>query len=70
MTGRAGSATKCSASQAFARLVRLARWCDVYFQNNISLATLWPPLLLDKPLIVTHAGWIQRDDGSRRGAIT
>lgn len=49
---------------SFARLVRLARWCDVYVQNNISLATLWPPLILDKPLIVCHATWIQRADGS------
>ncbi len=39
-------------------LLRQARWCDVFFQNNISLQTLWPALLLRKPLVVAHHTWL------------
>ncbi len=31
-------------------LLSLVRWCDVYFQNNISLRTLWPLLLVRRPV--------------------
>lgn len=40
------------------RLVRELLWCDVYFQNNISLQTLWPALILGKPTLITHQTWI------------
>lgn len=46
------------------RLLGIARWCDVYFQNNISLQTLWPLLFLSRPLVITLATWIARPDGS------
>lgn len=39
------------------------RWCDVYLQSNISLATLWPALLSRKPVLVVHHTWISRVDG-------
>jgi glycosyltransferase involved in cell wall biosynthesis len=39
-----------------AELFRLTKWCDVFWQNNLSLRTLWPALLLRKPVVVTHQG--------------
>lgn len=39
------------------------RWCDVYLQSNISLATLWPALLSRKPVLIVHHTWIARVDG-------
>jgi len=37
-------------------LVSAVRWCDLLWQNNLSLRTLWPGLLLRKPVIITHQG--------------
>ena len=45
-------------------LIRQARWCDVFLQNNISLRTLWPLLFIRRPLFVTHQTWITNPDGS------
>ena len=45
-------------------LVRQVRWCDVFFQNNISLRTLWPLLFIRRPLFITHQTWITNPDGS------
>src|SRR4029077_1967887 len=42
-----------------ARLGKLVRWCDVVFQNNISLRHLAPALLLGKPVLVVHQTWIR-----------
>lgn len=39
-----------------AQLFELVKWCDVFWQNNLSLRTVWPGLFLRKPVIVTHAG--------------
>lgn len=39
-----------------AQLFPLTSWCDVLWQNNLSLRTLWPALLLRKPIVVTHQG--------------
>lgn len=47
------------------RLLRIAAWCDVWFQNNISLGTLWPLMLVRRPVVIRHATWIERPDGSR-----
>ncbi len=44
-------------------LTRLLRWCDVVFQNNISLRSLIPALLLRKRVIVVHQTWIQNPRG-------
>lgn len=43
---------------------KLVRWCDVYFQSNISLATLWPAWLLGKPVVVTYHTWLTRPNGT------
>lgn len=37
-------------------LLRVLRWCDVYWQNNLSLRTLWPNLLVRRPVVITHQG--------------
>ncbi|HTP40135.1 MAG TPA: glycosyltransferase family 4 protein [Steroidobacteraceae bacterium] len=40
------------------QLLRLLRWCEVCFHNNISLRTAWPLLLLPRPWVVAHHTWI------------
>ncbi len=42
---------------------RLFRWCDLYFQNNISLTALWPLLIARRPWAVAHHSWVTRMDG-------
>jgi glycogen(starch) synthase len=38
------------------KLFSLVQWCDVFWHNNLSVRTVWPALLLRKPLVVTHQG--------------
>ena len=45
------------------RLLSLLRWCDLLFQNNISLRSLIPALLMRKRAIVTHQTWLRDDRG-------
>jgi len=42
-----------------AKLIELVRWCDVYFQNNISLLLAWPLLFVRRPWVVAHHTWIR-----------
>jgi len=42
-----------------AKLLELVRWCDVYFQNNISLMLAWPLLVVRRPWVVAHHTWIR-----------
>lgn len=37
-------------------LQRALRWCDICWQNNMSLRTLWPALLQRIPIVITHQG--------------
>lgn len=37
-------------------LFSAVKWCDLLWQNNLSLRTFWPGLFLRKPVIVTHQG--------------
>jgi glycogen(starch) synthase len=46
-----------------ARLWKLVRWCEVVFQNNISLRHLFPALLLRKPVLLAHQTWIRDVSG-------
>jgi glycosyltransferase involved in cell wall biosynthesis len=39
------------------------RWCDIYFQNNISLQTAWPLFFVRKPWVVCTHTWIEKPDG-------
>lgn len=47
------------------KLLALVRWCDIFFQANVSLRGLWPLLLVRRPWIVSHHGWYSRPDRSR-----
>jgi glycosyltransferase involved in cell wall biosynthesis len=42
----------------FAQLHERAKWCDIYYQNNISLPLARPLLLVRRPWVVTHQTWI------------
>lgn len=44
-------------------LLRWTRWCDVFFQANVSLRGLWPLLLLRRPWVVSHHSWYCQSDG-------
>lgn len=37
-------------------LLRLVRWCDVFWHNNLSVRTAWPLLFLRRPFVITHQG--------------
>jgi len=45
------------------QLWQLAKWCDVYVQNNISLPLAWPLLVLRRPWIIVHQTWIPKPRG-------
>ncbi|WP_263355836.1 glycosyltransferase family 4 protein [Acidicapsa ligni] len=45
------------------QLTALGRGTDIHFQNNISLKTLLPLLLLRKPTFITHQTWLHQSDG-------
>lgn len=38
------------------KLRRALRRCDIFWQNNLSLRTLWPALLQRTPIVITHQG--------------
>lgn len=40
-------------------LLKLTRWSDIIFHNNISLRALWPLLAIDRPWVVTHHIWME-----------
>lgn len=42
-------------------LLRLVRWSDIYFHNNVSVRSAWPLLVVRKPWVVAHQTWIPRD---------
>ena len=42
------------------KLFGLVKSCDVFWHNNLSLRTVWPAVLLRRPLLVTHQGSYSR----------
>lgn len=46
------------------RLFSLAAWSQVFFQNNISLQTLWAAFAARRPWVVAHQTWITRVNGA------
>lgn len=44
-------------------LLRLATWCDIWFQNNISLQTIMPGFFARKPVVVAHHTWLAQSEG-------
>lgn len=45
-------------------LFAAVRACDVYFQHNISLKTLWPLAFARRPWVVSFQTWLTRADGT------
>ncbi|WP_017323927.1 glycosyltransferase family 4 protein [Synechococcus sp. PCC 7336] len=45
------------------QLLDLMRWCDLYFQNNISLQALWPLSIVRRPWVVAHHTWLRDASG-------
>ncbi len=45
------------------KLLGLLSWCDLFFQNNISLRSLIPALFLGKRSIVVHQTWLRSHAG-------
>jgi glycosyltransferase involved in cell wall biosynthesis len=41
------------------------RWCDVFFQNNISLQSAWAAFVSWRPWVITHQTWIAQVNGRR-----
>jgi glycogen synthase len=37
-------------------LSKAITWCDLFWQNNLSLRTLWPAWPLRRPVVITHQG--------------
>jgi glycogen synthase len=46
-------------------LWRAYLWCDVVFQNNIELRTLWPLVFIRRPLVIGLQTWIRTTDERR-----
>lgn len=44
-------------------LLKLTRWADVVFQNNISLELAWPLFVVRRPWIVAHQVWLNSVSG-------
>ena len=49
------------------QFLRLMQWCDVYFQNGISLRDAWPLLIIRRPWVIRHGGWIRNLNGNLKG---
>lgn len=46
------------------QLIRLHKWADVVFENNVCLRLSWPAFLLKKRSVVSLQTWVSRLDGS------
>jgi len=58
-----GATYRVTRRPSIAQLFALLRWCDLFFQNNISLRSLIPALILRKPTLVVHQTWLQNTRG-------
>ena len=54
--GAADSVYPIVRKPSLGQLFEAIRWCDLFWQNNLSLRTLWPILVLRKPVVITHQG--------------
>src|ERR1700730_218714 len=59
----AGAPYRITRRPSIAELIRLLRWSDLFFQNNISLRSLIPALVLRKPTLVVHQTWLRNTRG-------
>jgi glycogen synthase len=62
----AGANYRITRRPSFSKLFALLNWCDLFFQNNITLRSLIPALLRRKPTLVVHQTWLR----STRGEMT
>lgn len=46
-------------------LLKLIRWCDIYFQACISLKGIFPLFAVPKPLVASHHNWYCRPNGNK-----
>ena len=58
-----GTAYQVIRRPSLPRLLALLRWSDVFFQNNISLRSLLPAVLMQKRTVVVHQTWIRNVRG-------
>ena len=58
-----GASYELTRRPSIGEVFRLLRWCDLFFQNNISLRSLIPALLLRKPTLIVHQTWLQNVQG-------
>ncbi len=59
----AGANYRLTRRPSIFKVIELLRWCDLFFQNNISLRSLIPALLLRKRILVVHQTWLQNTRG-------
>ena len=59
----AGANYRLTRRPSIFKIIELLRWCDLFFQNNISLRSLIPALLLRKRILVVHQTWLQNTRG-------
>ncbi|MBP9837676.1 MAG: glycosyltransferase [Proteobacteria bacterium] len=50
-------------SPSLTKFYRELIWCDLFFQNNISLKGVWPLFFLKRPWFTTHHGYYERSNG-------
>jgi len=50
---------------SFHKTLKLVKWCDVFFQNGISLRDIWPLLFLRRPWIIRHGSYIRTIKNSK-----
>lgn len=49
----------------FFRFLKLLKWCDVFYQPNVSLKGFLPWLFVRKPVVFSHNGWYNRRNGKK-----
>lgn len=61
--GKNDSPFEVSRCPAAGELLRHVTWCDIFWQNNVSLRTLWPAGLIRRPVFITYQTWIRNSQG-------
>ena len=59
----AGADYRLTRRPSLTEIFRLLGGCDIFFQNNISLRSLIPALILRKRTIIVHQTWLQNVHG-------
>ena len=59
----AGANYRLTRRPSITKLFGLLHWSDLFFQNNISLRSLLPALVLRRPTLVVHQTWLRNTRG-------